>query len=1610
MENKLFKISRKKSTSLLLLSIILSQLVIMIDFNNTGISLNKKYTQNNNIDNNIKPNPSQSLWYILPTFSSKYFSPDAYPGEGDAVLYYFATEIDEKYSLNISAYYDPIDNFPYSFLGSGILSAAYLMPNGTWLIVAAQYNVTTFEKVLIFGKGTNTTNFKWKKIGNFNNTQYIAIAGDNSGKIKVVYIEESGLNRKFKGIISYYSNDWGKTWSQEEICNYTNFYNITSFYGISIAEFGGTFTCAWSASVIAFGSPIDNATIIATQDSGSGWSSAQNVSAITEPGSRFPQVIYNQTANNGTLFIAYDCYDDFLMGTQKSKIIELKDGLFNPATREWEYKTSITFAQNNPMAYWAKDYKTNLFYILDNTLNKNSRGIRNATWNQNITERSVDVFCTESDIYFNIYANDGPKCFSGAVLNPNKDRVLGILDCKTPFHVRKYNGTAKAYNTISYIFDGKDFSGKSRKAMAYSFNLQVGTGGSGNIISIVYVDNRPIKVNYTMSSSKISPFTSPGQNDKFTVDIQADKAAEFDFHVMSEKPVNKSTYISRDLGKLRYFKLAGDGLTLFAFFTDEDAPVLKLSYIKSSDGGITWSDPVIIDTSLSNNYYVKNAIVKGEQIYLWISDSKKGLSNSTLYTSLDGGQSFIDHPLYHPILAVTEDLSCWNGYDNFGHFIINKSTDLGYTWDLFVNLTLQGALNYSLESAAYDPITGNYSFLLSHQYKKEILFVQTNNNGDKYTISNNIITQSYYWGSNLKDSTFVNVLKNSTTSKWIIFSSAINQVNINTFQCPLAYCTSENGLTFTSWKNYTEITGSLIDIYPIYKSWDVLIPGDQGLPCLITGIIGPSKMPESINITVKSNLVYKKSDNLDNDYHASLSFSGLSSDGEILQDGNYTWILFVKDEAGYKEEKRGYVFIDNTAPVLMPYKSLTDPETPYPVNTTTITVPVKEINYDTGVLYYRIPGGNWQKVIMTVDDTNLPYVNFTGVIPSQASSVATVYWKVIINDTCGNELVLDNNGQLYSYSRGVYEYVKAEGLLAPTLYDNWNWSYIFTSGVDHIEKVWVRMEFNDNTQKDVYINGSGSSNSTFTILILHDTIHTSAVYKFMFKTDINQVFTIEEIALKRPEIRIEEQEEPPSVLDLAESDEFTITIVAPEYEDYIKAVYIEYEFDDGSGKHLDTMNKTGSIYTYTFSEFPEDATSLNYTIYAIDIYGNKIELGKTREISILPELPSFDLTIQEQILVSFIALIVGVCSGLAYSIITGRKEHRKALLRKLSRKLKLTKIREKESALTLKEKGKEIVSGDESSISGEPSEVERRLNLIISLSALGFAATAAIAFISLYILQNAVLAIWLFIIAFLLTVVLWIYMSANSVEKIFRSEEIQKVGKDKFILSALSILIYIMLLYIFITGNSFAWWRVRVAQQSYNIGGIIVPRALTTVTTTFFSSIFLLTWSTFKEVGNRADELKKAEELNENPLYIMQRREQAISKVIGNVGKKGILFITIIGVVIIFASDLNVYANQAIMIVIPFAIGAILTLMIGAYIGKKQKEEFETEAIIMDHLIICPHCKNETALGGNYCEVCGQKLLTRDRITEGIVCPKCHNISPLKSNHCRYCGTKLKED
>ncbi|TXT58845.1 MAG: conserved membrane protein of unknown function [Promethearchaeota archaeon] len=636
---------------------------------------------------------------------------------------------------------------------------------------------------------------------------------------------------------------------------------------------------------------------------------------------------------------------------------------------------------------------------------------------------------------------------------------------------------------------------------------------------------------------------------------------------------------------------------------------------------------------------------------------------------------------------------------------------------------------------------------------------------------------------------------------------------------------------------------------------------------------------------------------------------------------------------------------------------------------------------------------------MQMDLSSYPYVDFSATIPSHPDNVSTVYWKAVIYDTCGNSLVVDNNGQLYSYSRGIFEYIKQTGKLNPTLYDDWNWTYIFTSGADHLDEVWIHKSLEGNNgieEEDILLNPIDTFNTTYSIEICHDLEHFSGTYKFMFCSDEGDNYTIEEIQLKKPSIRIEQEEKPLSLLDLSQSTSHNISFKIPEYNEYIDYVSIEYEYDNGEDKRMENMTKIGELYTFSFKNFPKNATQVNYTVIAVDIFGNNITWDQYQSIKLLPALPEWEMSAEVQAIVALSSLIIGIGCAVVYSSTMG-SETQNSIEDKLG-----IKAEKDEKRLKTNERNEQDIGF----IIGKLSSISKKGLMIGTLATL-YAVATILAVVSIFGLKSSEIAMVLLTGAFLSMVTIWVLLFGHFTEKTFRSNQLKLPISYKIILLGISIIIYVVLFSIFLVGNTIAWWRVRVNELSYNIAGIRIPRALTTVTTAFFSSILLLTWSTLKELSKKTEEFFESMELNENPLKIAERKEKSINSIVNSIGKKGILFVTIIGVVIIFASDLSIYANQGMLIVIPFALGALLTLFI--YSIRRKKEEPTIQKRLLDNTVICAQCGEKTALSGTYCEFCGNRLLSGERASNGILCENCKKINIRGGKFCRHCGTELKE-
>lgn len=1263
------KLYRLKRITFIIVSLILIIISIAPFYGN---NFSKNYEENSEIKSS-----SDFKWINPPTLSNKYFSPYTTPGNGDNVIYTFSINETRQFNLSISAYYDTIDNYPGSSFGEAT-SSSYLLENGTWLIVGIQTNLSypNIENYLIMGIGSNPHNFEWKLVGEINETSFIDIAGNESGSIQIVYGEETGLYRDFKGIKYFESTDWGESWINGTIANYTGMSDLY-FHGISITEFNGNFTTMWS---------IDNTTreeaymCFSQKVLDNEWRDPANLTALDGFSTYAPQLVHNRTEDNGTLYVGCNLY----IGSNPNQIIfELGNGINGLFTDSWLIPHNFNYIDNDPLVYFTKDYNSEVFYFLDRTADYNGRGIKNATWKEPLSES--DIFQTESDSSFRIHAMDGPLCFSGHTLSDSGFYYPGILNCSEPFNVVKINDTVNFNEYYSYIFNGKDENGYTPGAEAYSFNIKIGEteAGQGEFNKIVFVDDTPSIVNPSFGFDHISPFSSPGVNDYFNINITANKPGSMTFNVKSEESIIGESIISDDNDRIDDIRLCGDGVNYYMFYNELEGgsvtnpDVIKLMFTKSADGGITWNEPKMIETL--NSLVEKRVECSEAQILLWTRED--------LYISSDSGYSFQKYNLdpkdkYIPIVEVSDDLKCWRGGEGGGvnTYQLNVSNDHGFNWESFSSFTLTNAANYSLSGAAYDPLSSNYSLLLDNTHKRELLLIVMNHNGSNVIISEDI-AKGFYPGGGSSGSGIgknygcidLDVRNfNATLNEWIIFSSLQNFTQYpnwyENYTSNLYYRTTLNGINFSSWNYFTNITGDILPAYLWRNSWDIYFPED-GDPCYATGLhpdpnlFQADVIPTYINTYSKSSFVFGTSKNLDSQNQGDISYYGITSNGEKLPDGNYTWDLSIVDESGYISEFSDTITIDNSIPILNSHTNLTCPKNPIPNNTVTITVPLNEINPDTALLYYRTTG-DWNIIQMNKLEYGINDVNYTAQIPSQGEALE-VFWKVIINDTCGNILELDNDGKLYSYARSIFEYVKAEEALNPTLYDNWTWNYIFTSGEDYVDDVWINMIFDGSKEYNTPVPKYGDNN--YSMNIQYNDSHSDAVYKFMFNSTDGTVFEIASKALETPSIRIEREIEPPSVIDLMEQKKLKISFTIPEYSEYVSRVYIFYKYDVNNAFRSEDLIKSGSSYIYTFESFPIDATKLNYTVIAVDIYGSSYSLDNYQLVQILPELPTWQMSSSDQIIIVGISLSVGAVSGVGFSFLMNRKAPEREIYHTLSK-------------------------------------------------------------------------------------------------------------------------------------------------------------------------------------------------------------------------------------------------------------------------------------------------------------------------------------------------------
>ncbi len=1455
------------------------------------------------IDSNTLPTKSTtplspkraSLAYVqIPSVTKKFIVPDDPNGINNFTIYSFSANYEVNYTLDIYAYYEPITH-------EGIFNpcSAYLLPNGTWIVAALVASPVPFAPATVLvGIGNNASSLIWHTLGQFNITsgvKEIAVAG-NGTAIRVACLErmEYPGSAPIRCVNYFASDDYGETWTNGTIWDCSSS-EKNWCPGITLAAYGNTFECIWAFANCSseYSERYNYPTIWESRDQGTGWTQAKNLTALEGKLAFWPQAFFNQS--NGCLYVAVNNHT-VDVGSE-AVIFEFGDGPTNPVTGNWSLTPGGSFSYD-PLVYCALDYENQHFYFVNASVGI-EEGIRNASAWQDLVGDLEPFPMDEDQVYFQIFAKGGPKLFAGSVTNVYGLERGGILDCESPYFLYRENGTLAPTEVLMHIFNGKDPNGNTHNASTYLLSLLVERDGEmlPETDLAVSVDWHPPQMNVSSDNVIISPLSSPGYFDVFTTEVNASEHGTAVLTIDAlEQQLNGSTDVTDGLYTYSMPSLCGDGRVNFLFYLQEEGTTRNLMVSRTDTAGISWSTPQVVKTFEEKVDRIVS-LKQGAILYVWVTTY--GVNPNLILISSDEGSTFI--PVYLPfaVVDVTSDLKCWNYTRSDTTFDIFCSTNLGRTWNLFLSIPQNGQGYDDLNGVAYDPTSGNYSFLLSNNSKWGLKLVIATFNGGSFTewesLSEGAQGPYYFMGRSCD----VNVRKlDSGTSEWIITSNNYGYYGIENFSTHLACRTTRGDGFFSSWDNFTGISGEIIPIIFMPGGTTILFP-ENATPCVATCIPDPTLVQElkQVRVFYGTPFVFSKSIPIPKGTTAELEFFGASNAGQQLPEGRYQWVVTFSDLAGQVTKKNGTLEIDNTAPSLGGYANLTTPNLPDPRYPLTVTVPARDLHLLMGTLRYRTsPTGAWSQVTMDQLVTGPTAVNFTGSI--LALGDVMVFWEVVINDSAGNSLVVNNAGQSFTYARA--------------------------------------------------------------------------------------------------NLRLEEEMEPPTTLDLSGGATLEVRFVVPEDAEYMDYVFIQYQFDDGAGMHIAIMSASGgSLYNFTIAEFPENASFIQYTVIGVDINGNQV-LGRTRTISLIPALPVWEMSSFEQAAFLLISLVVGVVCGVVYSSMIRQRTGGRILTKDL-----VARVVQESRA----QPGVEL---QENEAKKTGIKAERTSLIAITLALTGALAGIGGAVVYIFIYEWPEVAMLCLTGTMLAAVFLWILATDSAVRRTLRANK-EKIPAGKiFGIFLVGLTIFVALLAILFIGDLVAWWRVRVNEQAYHIFGLTIPRMITNLAGTFFSSIILLTWSVGKDVTKTYQELHDAEINNENPGRIIALREVRMASILGAIGWKGVLFIAIIGSTLIFASDLSVYAPQGLLIIIPFVVGTVVTLAVRSFRQIKQGNHAGIAPMFFDRVGKCSACGTDTPVGGTYCENCGAKIITGERVKEGEYCPTCHQPTVAGVKHCRYCGNALK--
>lgn len=614
------------------------------------------------------------------------------------------------------------------------------------------------------------------------------------------------------------------------------------------------------------------------------------------------------------------------------------------------------------------------------------------------------------------YYEAGIYIDEGVVYHVVKEDYTGSTD----LHFEKFNCSARVVsqegmtpkNERAQLSWNGTVGSKFTHYTSFYIELELNDSWQDTYTFYFFIDNTLPTLDEIDYPSIISPGVEDGNKDNFQLSFTPSETIEYGYAVLSNSTHNitetKASATTFNKIKPKIFRDAS--YNIYVFYKTIIRDIERIDFVKSTDGGKTWEAEKTATTSGFSDAQYFTAFSDRNSIYL-VTKDYPDRNQLYLKRSIDEGQSWSQIELdpsfntYHMAMTASYDgvLYAINSNDE----LIN-STDSGKTWN--VMKTLGSTPNY--QDIVLDEKNHNLFILSSTGYGG------TANVSKLYLPTNEISKFHYAYDIDTYYGDYPNYPVSVTAypSEVDPSESTVNIYTCSDFNAPaglkniLRYTCDNNGDNGgTVWDNetigtmeYDQVESHMDAFYDVYTSTELFTKVDKPLGRYTVFVEGSSSI---VGMGSGSNTEGQE---------VNINFYGRDLNNELVDDGQYNLTFNINDLARNFETYNYDFEIDNTVPQILDGPT-SNRSVATPLDDVEITFNVTDKNLHSVKLYYRHSvDSDWTEASFSSTPAAGLIGNYTAFIPGNDLSDELRYY-IYVNDTAGNVLIDDNDGEYYSW-------------------------------------------------------------------------------------------------------------------------------------------------------------------------------------------------------------------------------------------------------------------------------------------------------------------------------------------------------------------------------------------------------------------------------------------------------------------------------------------------------------------------------------------------------------------------------------------------------------------